>query len=160
VVGDVNASPHDGSLIEPHDHILEVHAAIHVKDLCNEVDKTTAFNTPLELSYEAANTSEYDGHVDSTYDEVFQSANDDDSTTHVSNDEYDDSGVLAPNHDKDLLLDKFPLDADLLSHELCMKNDKEEADFGKHDDEYKSKNLYEDDSSHESHHLAGQLKGK
>jgi hypothetical protein len=51
---------------------------------------------------------------------------------------YDDLGVLAPNHDKDLVLDKFPLDYDLLSQELCMKNDKEEASFGKRDEEYKS----------------------
>jgi hypothetical protein len=65
VVGDVNASPHDGSLTEPQDDFLEVHASIHVEDVCNEVDKTTTFNTPLELSYEADNTSAYDGHVDS-----------------------------------------------------------------------------------------------
>jgi hypothetical protein len=39
-----------------------------------------------------------------------------------------------------------------------MKDDKEEVDFGKHDCEYKSENLYEDDSSHESHHLTGKLK--
>jgi hypothetical protein len=41
LVGDVNASPHDGSLIEPQDDILEVHATIHVEDMCNEVNKTT-----------------------------------------------------------------------------------------------------------------------
>jgi hypothetical protein len=136
---------------------LEVHASIHVEDVCNEVDKTT-FNTPLELSYEVDNTIAYDGHVDSTYDEDFQSANDDDSTSYLSNDDYDDSGVLGPNHDKDLVLGKFPLDVDLISQELCMKDDKEEADFGKLDCEYKSENLYEDDSFHESHHLAGKLK--
>jgi len=39
-----------------------------------------------------------------------------------------------------------------------MKGDKEEADFGKHDCEYKSENLYEDDRFHESHHLTGKLK--
>jgi hypothetical protein len=66
--------------------------------------------------------------------------------------------VLAPNQDKDLVLDKFLLDADLISRELCMNDDKEEVDFGKHDCEYKLENLYEDDSSHEYHHLAGQLK--
>jgi len=60
------------------------------------------------------------------------------STSYLSNDDYDDSGVLAPNHDKDLVLDKFPLDADLISRELYTKDDKEEADFGKHDCEYKS----------------------
>jgi hypothetical protein len=32
------------------------------------------------------------------------------------------------------------------------------VDFGKHDCEHKSENLYEDDSSHGSHHLAGHLK--
>jgi hypothetical protein len=127
VVGDMNASPHDGSLTEPQDDFLEVHASIHVEDVCNEVDKTTTFNTPLELSYEVDNTSAYDGHVDNTYDEVFQSDNDDDSTSYPRYDDYDDSGVLAPNHDKDLVLDKFPLDVDLISWELCMKDDKEEA---------------------------------
>jgi hypothetical protein len=56
------------------------------------------------------------------------------------------------------VLDNFPLDVDLISRELCMKGGKEEAHFGKHDCEYKSTNLYEDDSPHESHHLTGQLK--
>jgi hypothetical protein len=67
-VGDVNTSPPDGSLTKPRDDFLEVHAFIHVEDVCNEVDKTTTFNTPLEISYKVDNTSEYDGHVDSTYD--------------------------------------------------------------------------------------------
>jgi hypothetical protein len=52
VVGDVDASPHEGSFTKPQDDFLEVHASIHVEDVCNEVDKTTTFNTPLELSYE------------------------------------------------------------------------------------------------------------
>jgi hypothetical protein len=149
VVGNVNASPHDEILTELQDDFLEVHASIQVEDMCNEVDKTTTSNTPLELSYETDNTSACDGHVESTYVEVFQS---------VSYDDYDDFGVLAPNHDKDLVWDEFPLDADLIFRELCMKDDKEEVDFGKHDGEHKSKNLYEDGSPHESHHLAGQLK--
>ena len=114
-----------------------MHAPIHVEDVCNEVDKTTTSNTPLEIAYEADNTSAYDSHVDNTYDEVFQSTNDYDSTYYLSNYEYYDSGVLTPNHDKDLVLNKFPLHVDLLSQELCMKNEKEEVDFGRHDDEYK-----------------------
>jgi hypothetical protein len=39
-----------------------------------------------------------------------------------------------------------------------MKNDNEEANFGKCDFEYKSENLNEDDRSHDTHHLAEQLK--
>lgn len=64
-------------------------------------------------------------------------------------------GVLAPIHDEDLVLDKFPFDVDLTSRELCLKDDREEANCGKHGADYKSENLYEYDSSHGSHHLAG-----
>lgn len=45
------------------DDFLEVHAPVHVKDVCNEVDKTITFNTPLEPSYEVDSTSECNGHV-------------------------------------------------------------------------------------------------
>jgi hypothetical protein len=94
-------------LTEPQYDFLEVHAPIHVEDVCNEVEKTTTSNTPLEISYEADNTNAYDSHVDGTYDEVFQSTNDDDSTYYPRYDDYDNSGVLAPNHDEYLVLDKF-----------------------------------------------------
>jgi hypothetical protein len=79
--------------------------------LCNEVEKTTAFDTSLELSYEASVTSAYDGQVDSTYDAVFQSANVEDSTSYLSSDAYEDPSVLAPKYDEDLVLDDFPLDS-------------------------------------------------
>jgi hypothetical protein len=69
VVGDVDASSHEGSLTEPQDDFLEVHASTHIGEVCNEVDKTSAFDTPLELSYETDNTSAYDGHVDYTHDD-------------------------------------------------------------------------------------------
>ena len=67
--------------------------------------------------------------------------------------DYDYFCVLVPNHDKYLVLDKLPLNV-----ELSKKDNKEGANFGKHDREYKSENLYGDDSFHESHHLTGQLK--
>jgi hypothetical protein len=68
VVGDADASSHEGSLTKPQDDFLEVHAPIHVENVCNGVDKTSTFNTPLEISDEADNTRAYDGHVDCTYD--------------------------------------------------------------------------------------------
>ena len=37
---------------------------MHDEGVCNEVDKTTTFNTPLELSYEVDITSAYNGQVD------------------------------------------------------------------------------------------------
>jgi hypothetical protein len=46
-----------------------VHASTHIEEVCNEVDKTSSFNTPLEPSYEADSTSAYDGHVDCTHDD-------------------------------------------------------------------------------------------
>ena len=45
--------------------------------------------------------------------------------------------MLAPNHDEGLGLDKFHVDADLISWELCMKEDNKDVDFGKHDCKYK-----------------------
>ena len=110
MVGDMNASSQEGSLTEPHDDFLEVHALVHVEYVCNEVDKTIVSNTPLELSYVADDTGAYDGYVDCTYGDD------------------DNSGVLAPSHDQGLGLDKLSLDV-----ELCKKDDKEGASFGKHD---------------------------
>ena len=49
VVGDVDASSHKESLTEPQNDFLEVHSSTHVEEVCNEVDKISAFNTPLEL---------------------------------------------------------------------------------------------------------------
>lgn len=49
-------------------------------------------------------------------------------------------------------------DADLTSRELCPKDHKDEADCGKNGADYKSENSYENDRSHGSHHLVGQLK--
>jgi len=46
VVGDMNASPHEGSLKETRDDFLEVHASIQVKDVCDEVEKNVVANTP------------------------------------------------------------------------------------------------------------------
>ena len=41
VVGDMDASTlHDESLTEPQDDFLEVHAPVHVEDVCNEIDST------------------------------------------------------------------------------------------------------------------------
>ena len=75
---------------------MEVNASTQVEDVCNEVDKTTAFNPPLKLFYEADSTIVYDGHVDCTYGD------------------YDDSGVLVPNRDKYLGLYNLHLDFYLL----------------------------------------------
>jgi hypothetical protein len=38
-----------------------------------------------------------------------------------------DEGVLALKHNEDLVLDDFPLDVDLTSRELCMRDDEEEV---------------------------------
>jgi hypothetical protein len=78
---------------------LEAHASSHVEDVCNEDDKPTFLDTPLEPSYEVVNTSTHDGDVDSTQDEVFQSAGVD-SAPYPIYDTYDDEGVIAPEHDK------------------------------------------------------------
>jgi len=64
VIGDMDASSHEGSLT---DDFLEVHASTH--EVCNEVDKTSASNISLELSYEVENTSTCDGDIESTYDD-------------------------------------------------------------------------------------------
>jgi len=49
VVGDVDASSHEGSLTEPQDEFdefLEMHASTHIEEVCNKVEKTSSFNTP------------------------------------------------------------------------------------------------------------------
>jgi hypothetical protein len=53
-------------------------------------------------------------------------------------------------------VDEFPLDVDLSSQELCIKDDKREDDFGERD--CNTKNWYVEVCSYESHHLTGQLK--
>ena len=40
MVGEVNASPHEGSLTGPQDDFMKVHVPIHVEDVCDEVDST------------------------------------------------------------------------------------------------------------------------
>jgi hypothetical protein len=40
VVGDMDASSHEGSLKEPKDVFREMHASNHIGEVCNEVDKT------------------------------------------------------------------------------------------------------------------------
>jgi len=68
VVGEVKTSLHDESLTKPQVDFLDA----HYEGVCNEADKTTTFDTSLELSYEASVTNAYDGHVDSTYDVFFR----------------------------------------------------------------------------------------
>jgi hypothetical protein len=68
VIGDVDASSHEGSLTEPKDDFLEVHVSTLVEYVCNEVEKISAFNTPLEISEEVDNINAYYGNVDCTYD--------------------------------------------------------------------------------------------
>jgi hypothetical protein len=80
---------------------------VHDEGLCNEVEKTIAFDRSLELSCEASDTSPYDGHVDSTYDAVLRSTNVDDSTSYLNSDAYEELGVLAPKYDEYLVLDDF-----------------------------------------------------
>ncbi|GLJ16209.1 hypothetical protein SUGI_0271310 [Cryptomeria japonica] len=53
----------------------------HHEYACKEIDKTSAFNTHLEPSYEADNSSINDEHVDSIHDDAFQSAKDADLTS-------------------------------------------------------------------------------
>jgi hypothetical protein len=132
---------------------LEVHASSHVEDVCNEDDKPSFLDTPLEPAYEVVNISTHDGDVDSTQDEVFQSAGVDDSMPYPIYDTYDDEGVIAPEHDEFLGVDEFPLDVDLSSQELCIKDDKGEDDFGERD--CNTKNWYVEVCSYESHHLTG-----
>jgi hypothetical protein len=91
-----------------------VHASSHLKDVCNEDDKPTFLNTPLEPSYEVFNTSTHDGDVDSTQDEVFQSAGVD-LAPYPIYDIYDDEGMITPKHAKVLGVDEFPWDAYLYS---------------------------------------------
>jgi len=50
-----------------------------------------------------------------------------DSTSYLICDAYEDPGVLAPKYDEDLVLGDFPLDVDLTSRELCMREDEEEV---------------------------------
>jgi len=69
VIGDMDASSHEGSLIKPQYDLLEVNAYTHVKEVCNEVEKTLASNLSLEISYEVDNTSTCDGQVESTNDD-------------------------------------------------------------------------------------------
>jgi hypothetical protein len=92
---------------------------VHDEGVCNEVEKTTTFDISLELSYESSDTKTYDGHVDNTYNAVFQSTNVEDSTSYLSSDAYEDPSVLAPKYNEYLVLDDLPLDADLTSRELC-----------------------------------------
>lgn len=70
-----------------------MHALIQVGNVCSEVEKTKAYSTPLEPSYEVDNTSNYDGQDETTYDKVPQS---------LSKGDYDDLGELALNHGKNL----------------------------------------------------------
>jgi hypothetical protein len=64
VVGDVDASSHEGSLIEPR---MTSWKCMHLFMLrmCAMRWTKKYVNTPLELSNESDNTSTYDGHVDS-----------------------------------------------------------------------------------------------
>jgi len=143
-----------------------------VEDVCNEDDNTITSSTPLTLSCEAHNTSAHDGQVDGSYGEMSQSGNVEDSTSYLSSnahdnegvlepkydevstpypiyDTYDDASIMVPKYDEDWVFEKLSCDIDISSQEPCVEDDKEGVDLV---DENKSEILYQDDSSHESHH--------
>lgn len=120
---------------------MDLHASSHVEDLRNEDDHTTTSSTPLALFYEAHDTHTCDEQVDGTYDADFGSTNTKDSTSCLRKDAYNKTDVLAPKYDKDLTMDELPFEADFISHELYMKEDKEEVDFWKCEDRNKSEIL-------------------
>lgn len=87
VVGDENAIPHDGNLVELQDDALHVHASIPEEEIGNEDDKSAASNLSFESSYEDQNSSTFDEdvcNVEGTHDDVHQSVNDGDSTFYHS----------------------------------------------------------------------------
>jgi len=63
--------------------------------------------------------------------------------------------VSTPKYDDDLALEELPLEADLPSQELFIK---EKVDFEKCEEEEKPENLIEEDCYHEPHHWTGKLK--
>jgi hypothetical protein len=69
VVGDVDASSHEGSLTEPRYDFWEVHASTDIEEVCNEVEKTPAFNTSLDPSYGPNSTNAYENLVYFTHDD-------------------------------------------------------------------------------------------
>jgi hypothetical protein len=131
--------------------LLDEHAPIYDRDVCNEDDRETIFYTPLELAYEGNDIRICDGQDNSPCDTVSQST----STSYHCYDAYDYLGVSTPKYDEDLALEELPLEVDLPSQELFTK---EKADFEKCEEEDKSENLIEEDCSHEPHHWTGQLK--
>jgi hypothetical protein len=82
---------------DEHEGQVEEHASSHVEDVCIEEDQTTTYDTPLEITNEANDTSVLDG---CTYDEFFKSSKYEDPTSfHVY--DVDDERVRAPNYDVD-----------------------------------------------------------
>jgi len=65
--------------------------------------------------------------------------------------------VRTPKYGEDLTLEELPLEDDLPSHELFIK---ERTDFEKCEEEDKSENLIEEDCSHEPHQWTWKMKVK
>jgi hypothetical protein len=148
---------------DEHEGQMEEHASSHVEDVCMEENQTTTYDTPLELTNEADDTSVLGGKdEDATscptyddYEKMFQSTDVEDSTSLLVYDAYDEGGssVIAPTHDEDST--PYPIydmydDACMIvpeydEWELCMESDNK-------GDELVDEILYEDDSPHESHH--------
>ena len=68
MVGDMDASSlHDESLIKPQDDFLEVHAPVHVDDVCNEVDSIIEGendNEKHDSEYKSENLDEVDSSLE------------------------------------------------------------------------------------------------
>jgi len=52
---------------------LDEHASIYARDVCNEDDRATVFDTPIELVCEGNDISMCDGHDNSPCDTISQS---------------------------------------------------------------------------------------
>jgi hypothetical protein len=156
---------------EGHIDLLDEHAPIYDRDVCNEDDRETVFYTPLELAYEGNDISICDGQDNSPCDIISRSA----STSYHCYDAYDYLGVSTPKYDEDvreeLAVDEIPCEVDLISQEVFLSDVGQSGttDVGAYSDEDSTVDLGSrshkvalqhdvDVCSCESHHLTGPLK--
>ena len=96
--------------------LLDEHAPIYDRDVCNKDDRAAVFDKPLELAYEGNDISICDGQDNSPCDIVSRST----STSYHCYDAYDYLGVSTPKYDEDvreeeLAADEIPCEVDLIS---------------------------------------------
>jgi hypothetical protein len=103
--------------------LLDEHAPIYDRDVCNVDDRETIFYTPFELTYEGNDISICDGQDNIPCDIVSRSS----STSYHCYDAYGYLGVSTPKcdedvHEEELTANEIPCEVDLISQEVFLSD--------------------------------------